>query len=237
MGLLSLLGLESDHQMRSPNGNAVIEIEGGSKIVCQFNPDELHMQTQGKFATVPGMGKDSPTVQYMGGIAASLDVVLYFDTSTSYTIEIGLIPKPKKKNAADVSEYANALLCLTKIDGKIHRPPIVAFCWGSFVFGGFAEKVEVKYTMFEKGGIPVRCQVGMHMVAQSTTVLESSKAAPFESPDRTKCVVMKQGMSLYDIAREEYGDAAEWRRIAKANGIMNPLAVPIGTRLVVPAMI
>jgi hypothetical protein len=234
MGLLDMfIGIPS---MRKETGNAVLEIEGGDKIVCQFNPDELHVQTQGKFATVPSMGKDSPNVQYMGGMAAGLDVVLYFDTSSSYEIKMSLLPYPKMNVAADVSAYANTLLCLTKIDGKLHRPPIVVFSWGSFVFGGFVESVSVDYTMFESGGMPVRCEASIHMVSQTTSVLGSSKAAPFESPDRTKCVVLKQGMNLYDVAREEYGDAGEWRRIARANGIMNPLAIPVGTRLVVPAM-
>ncbi|MBQ7677898.1 MAG: hypothetical protein IJT32_06665 [Lachnospiraceae bacterium] len=234
MGILSsLLGIGD---MRKSTGNAVLQIEDADAVVCQFNPDELQVQTQGKFATVPSMGKDSPTVQYMGGIAASLDVILYFDTSTSYEIKTNFIPFPKKNQPEDVSSYANTLLCLTKIDGKLHRPPIVCFSWGSFVFGGFVDTVSVKYTMFESGGMPVRCEAAIHMVAQSTSVLGSSKAAPFESPDRTKCVVLKQGMNLYDIAREEYGDAGEWRRIARANGIMNPLAIPVGTRLVVPAI-
>ena len=234
MGLLSMLF--GSTEMRKSTGNAVLEIEGGGQLVCQFNPDELHVQTQGKFATVPSMGKDSPTVQYMGGIAAALDVVLYFDTSTSYEVKMNFIPMPTKNEASDVSDYANMLLCLTKIDGKLHRPPIVCFNWGSFVFGGFVASVSVNYTMFESGGMPVRCEAALHMVAQSTTVLGSSKAAPFESPDRTKCVVLKQGMNLYDIAREEYGSADEWRRIARANGIMNPLSIPVGTRLVVPAI-
>lgn len=234
MSILSMLfGAGS---MRKRDGNAMLQIEGGDTLVCQFNPDELQVQTQGKFTTVQSVGKDSPTVQYMGGIAAALDVVLYFDTSSSYEIKMNFVPMPTKNEPSDVSDYANTLLCLTKIDGKLHRPPIVCFNWGSFVFGGFVASVSVKYTMFESGGMPVRCEAAIHMVAQSTTVLDSSKAAPFESPDRTKCVVLKQGMNLYDVAREEYGEAGEWRRIAKANGIMNPLAIPPGTRLVVPAI-
>ena len=54
MSVLSMLF--GSTPMRKSSGNAVLEIEGGNKLVCQFNPDELRVQTRGKFATVQSMG-------------------------------------------------------------------------------------------------------------------------------------------------------------------------------------
>ncbi len=230
-----------DANMRKANGNAMLKIEGksgsASVFVCQFNPDEFQINTRGTFSKNTRMGKDTPIVQFIGGQASSLDLHLYFDTSTSYEIKTGLLAaRPKKAQPSDVSFYANTLLQLVRIEGKEHRPPVVVFCWGSFSFGGFAESVSVKYTMFEKGGMPVRCEVFMRLIALDNELLSEERMSPKESPDRTKSVVFKEGMSLYDIAEEEYGDAGAWREIARANGILDPLSVEAGTRLVVPAL-
>ena len=165
-----------------------------------------------------------------------LDLKLYFDTSTSYEITTGLITKPSKAKASDVSDYANVLLSVVRIDGKEHRPPVVTFYWGSFSFKGFAQTVDVTYTMFETGGMPVRCEVDMRLIAEEEDD-DGSILSPLESPDRTKCIVLKEGMNLWDIAGQEYGDAGYWREIARANNIMDPLAIPVGTNLRVPALV
>ena len=39
------------------------------------------------------------------------------------------------------------------------------------------------------------------------------------------------------IAHEEYDDAGEWRRIADANGIMDPREVKPGTVLMLPPIL
>ena len=234
--ILSVPGTDT----RKASGNACLKIEGktgsSATFVCQFNPDNFHIHTQGKFSTVERQGKDKPIVQFMGGSVSVLDLKLYFDTSTSYEITTGLIRKPSKAKASDVSDYANVLLSVVRIDGKEHRPPVVTFYWGSFSFKGFAQTVDVTYTMFETGGMPVRCEVDMRLIAEEEDD-DGSILSPLESPDRTKCIVLKEGMNLWDIAGQEYGDAGYWREIARANNIMDPLAIPVGTNLRVPALV
>jgi nucleoid-associated protein YgaU len=48
---------------------------------------------------------------------------------------------------------------------------------------------------------------------------------------------VKQGETLNLIAAEEYDDPAEWRRIAEANGIADPMDVKPGTVLVLPPIL
>ena len=45
------------------------------------------------------------------------------------------------------------------------------------------------------------------------------------------------GETLALIAHEEYDDAAEWRRIADANGILDPKDVKPGTVLTLPPIL
>lgn len=226
---------------RQKDGNALLKIETEKgrceTFVCQFNPEDLKINTQGRYSHVQRVGDDSPIVQFMGGDVSTLELELFFDTSSSYEVKQGQdVTQPEKIEATDVSVYTNALLSLVQIEGKVHRPPIATFCWGSLSFGGFAERVGVHYTMFEKGGIPVRAEVSLLITANDEESNDAGRRSPRESPDRTKCIVMTADSSLWDIARREYGDDCYWREIARANQIMNPLEVKAGTHLKVPAL-
>jgi nucleoid-associated protein YgaU len=56
------------------------------------------------------------------------------------------------------------------------------------------------------------------------------------SADRTKQWVFKTGDTLQKIAAREYGDPNKWRPIARANNIDNPLTIPAGQALKIPAL-
>lgn len=224
---------------RKESGNALLKIETGtgkqSVFVCQFNPDECHLNTKGQFKQIKRRGEDAPIMQFMGGSSPVMDFKLFFDTGTSYEIKTGVSEKPQKEEATDVSVYIKSLMSLVCIEEKLNRPPQVTFCWGSFSFCGYVDNVDVKYTMFEKGGMPVRAEVSLSLVSKDGSGIESEKLSQKEVSDKTKCVVMTSDSSLWDMAEKEYGDASCWRNIAKENNIMNPLEVPAGTSLKVPA--
>jgi nucleoid-associated protein YgaU len=46
-----------------------------------------------------------------------------------------------------------------------------------------------------------------------------------------------RGDTLQSIAFKEYDDAGEWRRIAEANGIDDPLELAPGKRLLIPPIL
>ena len=66
---------------------------------------------------------------------------------------------------------------------------------------------------------------------------EQLHESPRHSPDRTKRRVFKQGDTLSGLAGREYDDPTQWRMIADANGILDPLSVEPGTELRIPPLI
>jgi 5'-nucleotidase len=52
-------------------------------------------------------------------------------------------------------------------------------------------------------------------------------------PGQTTYVV-KQGDTLYHIARERYGDGKRWQQLAAANPGVTPTTLKVGQRLIVP---
>lgn len=225
---------------RSSTNNAQLHIETANgqttTFVCQFNPEQLDISTGGRYSQKKRTGKNSPIVQYVGGGSTTLNLKLFFNTSSYYEVQDSLNGKPVRKSGSDVTKYVSVLMNLVRIEGKVHRPPQVTFEWGSLKLTGNVNNVSVRYTMFETGGMPVRAEVSLAILSTSGLEFDEEKFSPKESPDRTKCIVMTSYGSLWSIAQQEYGDAGRWREIAKANGIMDPLHVPVGTTLKVPAL-
>lgn len=206
--------------------------EDGKKIPVQFNPSEYTITTGGQYSRKKKRGRDSSSKtqkdansQFLGSTRGDLNLTLYFDTSEMRSVQNGMMPA---KNVADkTGEIEN----LAVEEGSKHRPPLVTFIWGNFQYKGFVTSVSTTFTMFTESGMPVRAKMSVTMCD------ENNSRIPLESPDRTKTRILSEDSSLWNVARTEYGDVREWRRIAKANGIMNPFELEMGRELKVPAII
>jgi hypothetical protein len=206
----------------------IVNLDTNEKISVQFNPAEYSLIEHAEYTQVPRQKSDSPVINFAGGRTPRLKMSLYFDTYNTKTVALDLTEEK------DVSEQVEKLAKLRQIVGKVHRPPIVAFVWGSLKFIGLVNSVTSTFTMFAKSGKPLRAKVDVEFLGLSND--DGSRRSPFESPDRTKIRVFSEDESLWNIAQKEYGDVGMWRCIAEANGIMDPLEIPVGTVLKVPAI-
>lgn len=207
---------------------AVIEVEGGSRIEVMFNPESYQLSQSASYSEKKIPGLDGPISQFISGESMTLDMTLYFDTYVPPTAEAG---ESGTSAAAKVGELTKLL----KIDGSLHRPPSVSFCWGKLKFYGCVTSVKASYTMFLADGTPVRAKADVSFRSLLNADL-SRRQAPFESPDRTKVRVLHEDEQLWHYAWQEYGDVERWREIAVQNGIADPLDVEPGMMLTLPAL-
>lgn len=210
------------------SNKALLIVETGEKIVVQFNPSEYNVSGGVKYAehTVPG---STTTInQFISGQSSVLNMELLFDTYTFAASE------NKPESGKDVTEKTRKIVELTHIVGKLHRPPIVTFVWGSVSFRGIVTDVKQNFLMFLPGGKPVRAKLDVTIKAVGDA--KNEKKSPLESPDRTKYRVVNEGEYLWNYACEEYDSPDMWRVIAKANGIMNPLDIYPGQLIKIPAL-
>jgi nucleoid-associated protein YgaU len=110
------------------------------------------------------------------------------------------------------------------------------FQWGQVKFKGVVESLNLRFTMFMNDGTACRA-VATVSIKESETAKEQLEKKPRNSPDHTKRRTVKMGETLALIAHEEYDDAAEWRRIADANGVLDPKDVKPGTVLTLPPIL
>ncbi len=213
--------------------------KGSEEVAVLFNPAEYNLAEAANYSEKNIPGLSGPITQFISGAASTLNMTLMFDTyETSPSEASGNVAakmSESKINPTDVTLLTRKITGLLNIDGSLHRPPICEFIWGSLCFKGVVTNVNQSYTMFMENGMPVRAK--LEITFKSVLDLqESKKQAPFESPDRTKCRVIKQGTQLWELAWEEYGDPSMWRLIAKENGLLSPLDLYPGQVLKLPAL-
>lgn len=214
---------------------AVIKVTGGSSIKVMFNPTEYNLDTGANYSNLNVPGLDGPITQFISGKQDTLTVQLMFNTylPPRYNPDSGQLEARSEAEMEDVSSYTKKIYELTQIKGFLHHPPTCTFQWGSLSFDGVVTDVKQKFTMFLDSGKPVRALVDVTFQSVLDTLF-SKKSSPWESPDRTKYKVLDESSSLWQLAYEEYGDADQWKTIARFNGIRNPLDIRPGMTVVLP---
>ncbi|NUN16067.1 MAG: LysM peptidoglycan-binding domain-containing protein [Myxococcales bacterium] len=125
-----------------------------------------------------------------------------------------------------------------------HAPPYVLFVWGEF--GATVDKynvplfvvqgLNVSYTMFGPDGTPYRAVVKLTL-QEATPPEWQAYLRGNRSPDHAKQITVRRGDTLATIAHKAYEDAGQWRRIAMANNIDDPLDLAPGMVLMIPPIL
>lgn len=202
-------------------------------ISVLFNPSEYTISAGANYSSYKDKSGTSnldgkKKKNYQGPKEQSLTVELFFDTSGQQFLDGSAIQE------SDVSKVVRKFVNMTHVLGESHTPPVVCFRWGSLQFRGYVKDITSKYVLFNQGGMPLRAQVSLSM--QELPKDSEKYMEPHESPDRTKARTVTDDVSVWNIAYLEYGDPDMWRVICKANDIADPLSIPSGTVLKVPAL-
>jgi hypothetical protein len=199
---------------------ARIEPEGQQAFDVLFNPNEYSVEKGNQLAETGIPGLQSPIIQYVHGNTRTLSLDLFFDTW---------------EERRDVREHTNKVFALLGIEAETHVPPICKLSWGGFSFRCVLEKVSGKFNLFMPDGTPVRATLSVSF-KEYIDVDVLVRSNPTQSADHTKMRLIAAGDRLTNIAYEEYGDASQWRPIAIANNIADPLRLEPGRSLTIPAL-
>ena len=204
---------------------------GFQTLKFMYNPETVQLTKQVEFKEHQVQGGDSGQKEWTHGVSRKLKVSkIYFDTYE------------RKENVR--TAYIDKLERLIHYDEELHRPPRLVFVWGQFMAENddynscqwYLKQVDITYTLFLADGTPVRAEVQMELI-EATSVKEQLTKKPKSSPDHAKVYTVQRGDTLQHIAWKEYDDPSEWRRIAEANGIDDPLSLKPGTKLLVPPIL
>jgi len=213
----------------------------GDAVVVAFNPGEYTLSKGAQIAEVAIPGLDSPILQFVRGQTETLTLDLFFDTTDSGTAD----------EAEAVTAQTDRFYQLVKLDPETHAPPVCLFTWGAefpgrrtfgkagsqgrFGFKCVVESVRQRYTLFSPKGAPLRATLTVTL-REYKTLADQLKDLDKRTGDHSRAHVVEQGETLGTIAWQVYGDPGEWRRIAKANRIDDPLDLPAGAVIDIPML-
>ena len=207
----------------------------GVELTFQFNPENIKIQRRQSTSRTPVTGKSD--VQENQNAAPKNESTMTISQVIFDTYE-------DKPNKSVYTEYIEKLERFVGYDKDKHAPAKLLFHWGKFTeersnkeqLKVMLDNLDVDFTMFLNDGTPVRAKVNMTL-RLGMTAKEQQAVKPYASPDHAKMVTIKRGDTLADIAAVEYDNPDEWRRIANANGIDDPMHIAPGMKLLVPPIL
>jgi nucleoid-associated protein YgaU len=196
------------------------------RITFQFNPKDLTLSKSAKWGRDAQKGAKKSAVPHFGGAEPSkLTLEMFLDASDTQDDSV-------------VKTVEQLFACCVPTDethqSKTGCPPWVVFHWGAITsFTAYVKSVSVKYTLFTPGGMPIRGTATVNLEEIAGEQQGQNPTSGALSARRVHTVVA--GDSLPSIAWQEYGDPTVWRVVARANDVDDPLRLPAGTTLVLPA--
>ncbi len=208
---------------------AFLEIEGGQRVPCMFNPAQLQLSRTNSWSGDSRPGYGVPTLRYTGAGSGTLSLDLFFDTTATGTA---------------VTQHTGKILGLMDVDPSLPgsdpasnnvRPPYVTFHWGDLhAFKAVITQLELTFTYFSSTGVPLRATMGLQLTQYEESRAFGPQNPTSGTPRPQRVHRVQSGETLDRIAARYYGDATAWRRLAHANSIADPLALRPGTLLSIP---
>lgn len=201
----------------------------GSAFAVMFNPTSWSQSYGIDYSPKQGINTSAAHLKYSTSTAENLTLELVFDgTLPPETDSEGQPPNVKSR--------VQAFLDLTwKYNGSMHEPPYLQVKWGALLYDCRLSRVDVKYTLFDRNGKPLR--------AELTVVLLSDKSAKQraqeenkQSPDLTHARIVRAGDTLPLLTSEIYGSPAAYLAVARWNELDDFRNLKPGTELLFPPL-
>ncbi|MEQ9369570.1 MAG: hypothetical protein RIG63_11150 [Coleofasciculus chthonoplastes F3-SA18-01] len=188
-----------------------------------FNPESYSLKYENKYQEHQGMNTSGSSLKYALSKPTHLSLTLILDGT-------GVTPGGRK----DVYKEVNRFLTLTThMDGETHEPKSLKIEWGDLIFNCRLGSVDIKYTLFNRSGQPLRAELQTEFSGD----IEDSKRVKQEnknSPDLTHKRIIKAGDNLPLMANQIYGDPAYYIQLAAANNLNNFRKLNVGTSISLP---
>jgi hypothetical protein len=176
-------------------------------------------------------GRGVPTLRYSGARSGRLRLTLFFDTT-----DTGSAVTEHTKKLVGLMEVNENLPGASKDTNNV-RPPWVVFHWGDFhSFKSVVSDLDLTFEYFSSTGTPLRARARVTLTQYQEDMAFGPQNPTSGTPRPHRVHRVQPGETLDRIAALHLGDATNWRSIAEANGIEDPLALRPGRLLAIPGV-
>lgn len=194
----------------------------------QFNPEQMQISASADWGT-QGSSKFSIArlPQFQGSQPKSLQFTIFLDTTLF----------PSETTVMDQAELLLSCTQVTMLSLLDLQPstPWVTLEWGEFKtvkFIGYVQSASCEYSPINASGVPTRAKCEVTINEIPIPILGQNPTSGALEVHRVHRVAT--GDTLQAMAWREYGDATQWRTIAEANDIDDPMRLTIGQELLIP---
>lgn len=208
---------------------AFLELENGEKLACLYNPETLSVGRRNSWVSNPMPGKGVPTLQYAGAAGGWMRMDLRFDTTA---------------DGSPVTRHTGKIMKLMEVDPSLPgtdmernnaRPPTVVFHWGDLhSFRAVVSDLRLSFTYFSSAGVPLRAEIGLELRQYESSDALGPQNPTSGTPKPSRVHRIQPGETLDRISARYYGNSTQWRRLATANNIEDPLALRAGDLIDIP---
>ena len=205
----------------SASSDSLSQAESEHKLEVQFNPQSLKLNLSNQ-----NTGGDQPggsTKQFVGSGSSKLSMELLFDSSATGA--------DVRAETQKVAYFVMAQEQDNKDDKR--KPPNVRFQWGSFIFEGVIDSMDETLDYFSEEGVPLRATVSLSLSRDDIVVLRGNArggGAGNNTGATSPLDAARPGDSIASMAAR-IGASADWKAIASANDIDDPLRLEAGARI------
>ena len=207
-------------------------VTSGKTFVAMVNPGNytyskgIHYNANGAMN-----GGKAPTYQAYEGKDLRLEFTLdstgaLYDWMNPVTSQ-NLLPLPGRIKTLEETVY--------KYDGKAHEPSYIRILWGTLNYTGRLKTLDVKYTLFNSEGEPVRALVKL-LILEYIDPKTQEKQKNSSSPDLTHLVTVKAGDTLPLLCQRIYKSGMYCSEVARVNNLTGFRDIAPGTQLFFPPL-
>jgi hypothetical protein len=153
-----------------------------------------------------------------------------------FSLEFVLDGTGASADKEDVEERIDEFLTVVhNLDGEIHRPRYLRVAWGTLLFDCVFKDVNIKYTLFDPNGRPVRANLTA-VFASFVNDDKRDKQEGKKSPDLTRVHFVRKGETLPLLAHQYYGDPRYYLALARHNQLNNFRELQEDRRIEIPPL-
>jgi hypothetical protein len=170
----------------------------------------------------------------LGGFGDTLSLNSGILNSMGVSLDLDKVANAVGPDVNTVEGQIQAFLKLSyQIAGAFHKPSYIMIVWGTFLMTGVLTSANVNYTMFDADGTPIRAKLAITIEEYVGNTL-IAKLLNLQSPDLSKCIVVKEGDTLPLLCFREYGISNLYTKIAEVNNLKNYRKLKQGMELLFP---
>ncbi len=202
------------------------EVDNGT-FNALFNPESYNLNYQVVNNKTAAHGSSGSKPKYNNKKPTGLNLEFLFDrTGAALGVE-----KKKDLNIQDDLDAFKRIVF--DHNGDIHKPHYLKITWGTLLFKGCLESLDITYKLFSPQGAPLRAVAKANFSDVINSKLNAAKNKN-SSPDLTHIRVVKEGDTLPLMTQKIYGDSKYYLHVAKVNKIVNFRKLVAGTKIIFP---